>query len=119
MRYFLIIYLFFNSNICLFAAANTSQVNVLSYSGTNVSTSAYTLLIASTSITASKLQICDTSTKILKVAIGAAGSEKDIVSVPVSSCVVVPYLIPAGSILSIKAIDATASSGYNVVSLLP
>lgn len=100
-------------------AANTSQVNVLSYSGSNVTTSAYTTLFNSTPISCSKLQILDTSTKILKLAVGPAGSEVDVCSVAVSGVVVLPYYVVAGSRISIKAVDATASTGYNVTSLIP
>lgn len=100
-------------------SANTSQVHVLSYSSTNVSTSAYVELIASLPSSFSKLQILDTSTKILKIATGAAGSEVDICTVAVSGCVVLPYYLTAGTRLSIKAIDANATTGYNVLSLLP
>lgn len=100
-------------------AANTSQVNVLSYGSTNVSTSAYTTLFASTAISCGKIQILDSSTKILKLAIGAAGSELDICTIAVSGCIIVPYYIPAGSRISIKAVDANATTGYNVVSLIP
>jgi hypothetical protein len=100
-------------------AANTSQVHVTVYSSTNVSTSAYTELFSSTPIACSKLEILDTSTKILKLAVGPDGSEVDICTIAVSGTIVVPYYIPQGSRISIKAIDATASSGYNVTSLLP
>lgn len=109
-------FLFFSS--AALGAANTTQVNVLSYSSTNVTTSAYVALVASTPISVSKLEVCDTSGKILKIASGQSGSELDLFSVQVSGCIVVPYYLPAGSRLSIKAIDATASSGYNVLSFL-
>lgn len=99
-------------------AVVTDRVNVLSYAGTNVTTGAYVTLIASTAKATAHLEITDTSTKILKLAIGAAGDEIDICSVPVSGTVVVPYWIPKGTRISIKAIDATATTGYNVLSLL-
>ncbi len=102
----------------LFAAANTARVNVLAYASTNVTTSSYVELVASSPITVSKLQICDTSTKLLKIATGAAGSETDICTVQVSGCVVVPYFITSGTRLSIKAIDASATTGYNTLSFL-
>lgn len=100
-------------------AAVTNQVNVLSYASTNVTTGAYVQLIASTPIPTARIEILDTSGKILKLAVGAAGSEVDICSVPVSGSIVLPYYIPAGSAISIKAIDASATSGYNVLSLIP
>ena len=101
------------------AATNTTQVNVLSYSSTNVTTSSYVQLVASTPISVSRLQVCDTSTKIIKIAMGAAGSEVDLFSGTVSGCVLVPYYIPAGNRLAIEAIDASATTGYNVLSFIP
>lgn len=103
----------------LFAAANTAQVNVLSYASTNVTTSAYVELVASSPISVSKLQICDTSTKLLKIASGAAGSETDRFTVQVSGCVVVPYFFVAGTRFSIKAVDASATTGYDALSFIP
>lgn len=102
----------------LLAAANTSQVNVFSYATTNVTTSAYVQLVAATPITVSRLQVCDTSGKILKISSGAASSELDLFTVSVSGCVIVPYYIIAGTRLSIKAVDANATTGYNTVSFL-
>ncbi len=102
-----------------FAAANTSQVSAYSYAGGNVTTSAYTTIIASTAISTKALQICDTSTKVVKLATGAASSEIDICTVMVSGCVVVPYFVRPGTRLSIKAVDATATTGYNTVALIP
>jgi len=99
-------------------AAVSGNVSVLSYSSTNVLTSAYVVLVSSTPISSGNIQICDTSGKVLKFAIGATGSEVDSFTVQVSGCVVVPKYIPAGSQINIRAVDATASSGYNVMSFL-
>lgn len=101
--------------------AYSSNVSSLSYSSTNVGTSAYVTLVASTPINTSQLLICDTSGKILKIASGAANSEVDLFTVPVSSCMLFPLapVLPSGTRLSIKAIDASATSGYNTVSFLP
>lgn len=103
----------------LFAAANTAQVNVLSYASTNVTTSAYVELVASSPISVSKLQVCDTSTKLLKIATGSAGSETDRFTVQVSGCVVVPYYFAPATRFSIKAVDASATTGYNTLSFIP
>jgi hypothetical protein len=99
-------------------AVNTDQVSVHAYGSGNVTTSAYTTLIAATAVSCGRIAISDTSTKLLKLAIGDADSEIDICQCPVSGIVVIPVYIPAGSRISIKAIDATATTGYNVVSLL-
>jgi hypothetical protein len=96
------------------------NVNSLSYSGTNVTTGAYVTYVASTSITASHIMICDTSGVLVKMAVGAAASEVDYFAVPISGCALFPFNppLPAGSRLSLKAISATASSGFNSSSLL-
>ncbi len=99
-------------------AVNTDRVSVRSCASVNVTTSAYSTLIASTAISCSALGITDTSTKILKLAIGEAGAEIDICQCPVSGSVVIPYFIPAGTRISIKAIDANATTGYNITSVL-
>lgn len=91
--------------------------NILSYASTNVTTSAYVTLVSSTPAT-SKLEITDTSGQLLKFAIGAAGSEIDICTCAVSGTVIVPFYIPEGQRLSIKAVNATANTGYNAVSFL-
>jgi hypothetical protein len=39
-------------------------------------------------------------------------------TVQVSGCVIVPYYLPAGTRLSIKAVDASATTGYNTLSFL-
>ena len=102
-----------------FAANVTTGVNVFSYAGTNVTTSAYVTLVASTPYNVSKFQMCDTSTKILKFATGSAGNEVDLWTNTVSGCVLIPVAISAGSRIAVEAVDATASSGYNTLSFFP
>lgn len=100
-------------------AQDHTRVNVHSYSSGTVTTSVYVTLIAATAVACNKLEIYDSSTKILKIALGSAGNEVDICSCPVSGIAVIPYYIPKGSRISIIAVDATASTGYNVLSLIP
>ncbi len=102
-----------------FAVVNSTQVNVHSYASTNVTTGAYVTLVAASPITVSQFQVCDTSTKLLKIATGAASSETDIFTVQISGCVVVPYFVQAGARISIRAIDASATAGYNTLSFIP
>lgn len=102
-----------------FAAVDTARVHAHSYASTNVTTSAYVTLIASTTVSAKAVQVCDTSGKVLKIATGAAGSEVDRFTVQVSGCTVVSYYLAPGTRLAIEAIDASATSGYNTVSLIP
>lgn len=100
-------------------AADTSRVHVLNYSSTNVTTGAYVTLIASTSDTASRIQITDSSGQVLKLAYGPAGSEVDFCSVPLSGTALVNYFIPPLTRISIQAVSASATTGFNVVSLIP
>ncbi len=99
-------------------AVDTSHVVITNYSLTNVITSAYLQVVAS-SPSAAKLQILDTSGKIVKIAIGAPGSEVDFCVCPVSGMVIIPnsYIAPNSSI-SLKAIDASATTGYNTLSFI-
>lgn len=101
------------------SAALAGNVATLSYASTNVTTGAYVTLLASTPISAKALEICDTSGRLIKLATGGSGSEVDIATVSPNSCVVVSqYLVP-GTRISLRAIDATANSGYNATSLVP
>lgn len=99
-----------------------NSVNSISYSSTNVTTGAYVTLVASTSIPVNQILLTDTSAALLKLAIGAAGTEVDLFQMPVSGSIVVPVLavseIPVGSRLSLKAISANATTGFGVVTLL-
>lgn len=93
------------------------MVDVFSYSTTNVTTSVYVTLDASTKVSCSALSVVDTSTQLLKLAVGAVGSEIDICTFQGNgSPVLVPAFISSGSRLSLKAISASATSGFNSVS---
>lgn len=100
-------------------AANTSQVIVLNYGTTNVTSSAYVELVLATPITVSKLQISDSSSYIVKFAIGASGSQIDICTNAISATTIVPIYIPAGNTLWVKSVnESTISSGYLTVSFV-
>lgn len=94
-----------------------SNLNVFAYASTNVTTGAYVVLWKSLPNSVSNIQVCDTSGHLLKIATGASGSESDIISTTVSGCVSLPIYLPAGTQLSIRAIDASATTGFNVVSI--
>lgn len=106
---------------------SVNQILVTSYSGTNVTTSAY-VQIGVTSVSTAALLITDTSGKILKIAVaplqsdGSFGTTEDIAQCPVSGTAQINLgtiaAIPLGSKLYLKAIDATASTGYNVTTVL-
>lgn len=94
------------------------MIDLLSYSTNNVTTSAYVTVDASLSSSASGLIIVDTSTQLMKLAIGAAGSEVDIAVFQGNGY---PVQIPnkyivIGTRIAVKAISGTASSGYLAVS---
>lgn len=95
-----------------------SPIAYNSYATTNVTTSSYVTIVASTVAPFSSLFICDSSGHFLKIAIGAAGSEVDLTGVPYNSCfdVQLGKLISAGSRISVKALDATATSGGIMIS---
>lgn len=93
-------------------------VYTLSYSSTNVPTSSYVTLAVSTAYAVSHIAISDTSGELVKLAIGPVGSEVDLCTCPISGTIVVPSYIVAGQRLSLRAINANATTGYNVVSLL-
>lgn len=111
--------------LALFMFAFTAfagNVSVYDYTVTAGSTSSYSTLISSTPITVSQIYVCDTSGKISKIAVGAAASEVDLFTSPVSACAIIPvnpYLV-AGSRLSIKSGGSVAiTTGANSLSLLP
>ena len=97
------------------AIANAPVYNV--YSTTNVLTSAYVQLIASTSNAASTVKIFDSSGQAMILAIGASGSEVVQVYVPPGGDAFT-LSIPAGSRVAYKALTANATSGYLLISLL-
>ena len=99
-----------------------NSINSNNAASNNVTTSAYLTLVASTSIAFNKIIASDTTGKIIKLAVGDAGHEVDLFQLPVSGLALLPLpsvdTVPVGSRLSIKAIDANATSGYTVVTLL-
>lgn len=81
------------------------------YSSVNVTTAAYVELIASTGSEINQLEIFDSSGETLKLALGAAASEVDLLLVTPGGNGIIPVNIPAGTRVSIKAVSATASVG--------
>lgn len=101
--------------------SHASNVSSLSYAGTNVTTAAYVTFVASTPIYASRLMLCDSSGQILKIATGATAAEVDYLLAPLSGCqtVQLPTTLPSGTRLSLRAISASATTGFIAVSFLP
>lgn len=90
-----------------------------SYSGTNVTTSAYVQLIASTASAVNMVCLANSSGSIIKMATGAAASEVDRIYVPAGGSGCFGVNIAASTRISLEALDATASTGYFLFTGLP
>ena len=97
-------------------AANLGRI---AYGSTSVTTGAYVTVIASVTNGGQSISVCDSSTATMKIAIGDAGSEVDIVEVHPSTCVVYPVSVKSGTRVSVEAVSGTASSGELNVTVLP
>lgn len=82
------------------------------YASTNVTTAAYVELIASTANAINTLCLSDSSGSIIKVATGAAASEVDRIYLPGGGSGCFQVNIAASTRVSLRAIDASATSGY-------
>lgn len=103
-------------------AANHANVISVDASGTNITNAAYVQLSASTPIYTAKIVIVNNTSSIIRVAVGAAGSEVDLVAVNASSQMTVDLglnVVAKGSRVSLIALGATASTGFVAVSLIP
>jgi hypothetical protein len=83
-----------------------------SYSSTNVTTSAYVQLVASTSSTVNMIEIFDSSGQSMIIGVGASGSEVIQLYTTPGGNGQVPLAIPSGSRVAIKALTGSATSGY-------
>lgn len=102
------------------ASSGRSKVNIVrnDYSSVNVTTAAYVQLIASTSAITNMIEIFDSSGQTLVLATGAAASEVDQFYINPGGNGQVPFRIAAGTRVSIKAVTASATSGYINLSLM-
>ena len=89
----------------------------LDYSSTNVTTSAYTQLIASTAGAIKEVEIFDSSGSTMVLATGAAASEVDKNYVFPGGNGRIPMAIAASTRLSVKAISANATTGEITINL--
>lgn len=89
----------------------------VSYSSTNVTTSAYVELIASTTAATKRVCIFDSSGQAMIFAVGGSGSEVTQLYVPPGGAEF-DLAIPASSRIAIKALTASATSGYILINLL-
>ena len=104
-----------SSSITGTVIANAPIQNV--YSSTNITTSAYVQLVASTTNTINTLHIFDSSGQAMILGIGGSGSEVTTLYVPPGGDTYALH-IPSGSRLAYKALTATANSGYLLMSFL-
>jgi len=88
------------------------------YTGTPVTTSAYTQIVASLADDVTQLYIFDSSGRTLYLAVGAPASEVDTVYIVPGGNGLINLGIDAGSRVSIKAVDATANKGELSVTFL-
>lgn len=102
-------------------AASSANILTLNTGSTSVTTGAFVQISASTPIPTTKIVIANGSSSIIKIGVGASGSEVALISVGGSSTLQLELgnILAAGSRISAEAVDATASSGWITVSLLP
>ena len=86
------------------------------YSSGNVTTAAWTQLIATTAADINLLCITDQSGQVMELGVGAAASESRIFLVAPGFSGCIPIRIASGSRVAVKAVSATASSGYLTIS---
>jgi hypothetical protein len=98
--------------ITVAVSGKTPFTNVrVNYSTNNVTTTAYTQLVASTSQAATAMEVFDSSGQTLFFAFGGAGSEVNKVLDYPGGNGFIPLAIPAGTRLSITAVSGAATSG--------
>jgi hypothetical protein len=103
------------------AGVNGKAVNTLpvhtNYSSSPVTTGAYTELVASTGAPITRLSIFDSSGHAMIIATGPAASEVVKLYVPPGGGDF-DLAIPISTRISIKALTADATSGYNLLNML-
>lgn len=85
------------------------------YASTNVTTAAYVVLDTSLNSRVSHAEIFDSSGSILKLAVGGAGAEVDVIHIVPGGNGRIPLVLSEGQRLSIKAVDATAATGHLII----
>ena len=87
-------------------------------SSTNITTAAYVELITSTAAACKKIQILDTTGSWFELATGASSSETPMLYVGPGSDQTIQAKIPASTRISVKALDANATSGAFAINLI-
>lgn len=124
MKFILGFFLFLNCCIqapC-FADENTYVPAFVSYNdltSTAITVAAYVQLIASTTVSCSKISVYNSSAKAIFLALGASGSEVKIqYDFPPTQSRELVLRIPAGLRLSARAEGADATTGFFIVDCL-
>lgn len=86
------------------------------YTTGNVTTAAWTQLIASTANAINLLCITDQSGQIMELGTGAGGAESRVFLIAPGFSGCIPLRINSGTRIAVKAVTATASSGYITLS---
>lgn len=93
--------------------ANTPTFN--DYSSTNVTTSAYVQLVASTSSACTAVEIYNQCASSIYLATGATASEVNQLIIPPGGNGLVPIAIAASTRIAVKAVDVSATSGSLII----
>lgn len=99
------------------SATPSSSIARTVYSTTNVGTSNWVVLVASTIANVTSISCFDSSGQTLKLGIAPVGadadSERDLLIIPPGGFYPLAAYVPVGYRISIKALSATASQGEN------
>lgn len=80
---------------------------------TSIPTAGWTEIVASIASSSSHFVINDTGGQVMELALGGVGSEQKIINVPPGGFgTAIALTIPAGSRISVRAVDADATAGY-------
>lgn len=86
------------------------------YAGVNVTTAAWSQVIASTAANINLLCITDQSGQVMELGTGAAAAETRIFLIAPGFSGCIPIRIASGTRIAVKAVSATANSGYLILS---
>lgn len=104
-----------NINVTQGGKIQANNPVVTSYSSTNVTSGAYVQIVASTTTAINLVEIFDSSGVALYFATGGAGSEVNQFVIYPGGNGQVPFAIPQGTRLSLKAVSTSATSGTGII----
>lgn len=99
------------------SSSGNSAVQLIrnAYASTGVTTAAYVELDSALNHEINEIEISDSSGSALKLALGAAGSEVDLMYIHPSMSRRVRVKMPKGARLSIRAVDTNATTGQLLI----